>query len=186
MFSISLSDADRGLYSRFRIRATRHPNELPEYLCLRVLAYCHAYEEGLEFSQGFYEPKQPTIWKKDVLGRVVFWAQVGVPERRKLQKALREDACIGRLIYFYDPLHFDQFCHECLKGSTSNWVDDLQFYTIDTGFVETAVSRLGSRSEWEVTIVDSSVYLVIDGIETATTVERLNVWQRYQESIGNT
>jgi len=185
-FSVALTNTDRGLYERLRVKAAKHPYESLRHLFARMLAYTHCYEPGLEFSQGLYEPKQPTMWKKDVLGKLLIWAEVGVPEKKKLQHAVREHREGTRhVIYFYEQGHVEDFCHSCLRGSSSNWAAPIEFYEIDLERLGEAVELLGTRTSWEETFVDEVLYLVMNGREFETTVSQVDIWQRYQSAIGN-
>lgn len=184
-FTVALTNADRGLYEQLRVKLAKHPHESAEYLCARMLAFVHCYEQGLEFSQGLFEPKEPTIWKKDVLGELLCWIETGVPDKKKLQHALRQHKQTRHLIYFYEPGHSEEFCHSCLRGSNSNWVAPIEFFEIDGGFLTEAAALLSSRVKWEITIVDNIVYLVMNGTEFQTIVRPVNIWEQYQLAIGN-
>ena len=70
-FSVDLSNADRGVYARFRVKVPQHPLESLEHLYARELAYCHCYREGQLFSGGMFEPKDPTIWQKEITGELL-------------------------------------------------------------------------------------------------------------------
>jgi len=102
-FSITLNNAEQGVFCRFRIKVPLHPLESLEHLSARMLAFTHCYREGQAFSSVLFEPKEPTIWHKDVTGDVLLWAQVGCPDRKKLEHSLRSAPLAEHRIYFFHP-----------------------------------------------------------------------------------
>ena len=181
--SVSLTDVVQQRYEQFRIRAVKHPFETSEYLAARMLAFVHCYAAGVEFSQGLFEPKQPAIWKRDVLGEVVLWAEVGVPDKKKLLHEIRTHPEARHAIYFYQPDQAAQFCHSCLRGGINDWATAVEFYELGADFAPEAAGVLSTRSDWEVTIVDSAVYLVLNGTNFQTTIVSVNIWEEYQKAI---
>ena len=183
-FNISIVHPARDQYESVRVKAARHPEESPAYLHARVFALAHAYREGLEFSEGFFDPKAPAIWAHDLFEQITAWIELGAPDREKIQRALRRNPKAEFRIYFYDQEQIDLFCHY-LRGSTSNWVAPVQFYLLDRRFLEQSAELLTSSSRWEITFADETAYATINGMEFETTVSQVNIWQRYQESIEN-
>lgn len=185
-FSISLTNTDRDQYEKVRFKTAKHPHESFELLTARVLAYMHCYRVGLEFSQGLFNVKEPTMWSKDVIGGIELWAEVGVPEQKKLLKALREHRPGGTeyYVYFYHPDQIEAFCM-MLRGSKSNWVKDVQFFEIDAGVVERIIPTLSTSQSWQITVVDNALYLYTDEAEFETTIAPVAIWDRFQSSIDN-
>src|ERR1700721_2756946 len=68
VFNIELADSDRGVYQPLQLRVARHPSESEEYFLTRILAYCLEYTEGISFSNGLFEPDEPTIAVRDLTG----------------------------------------------------------------------------------------------------------------------
>jgi len=180
-FNLELTDTDRDRYARVRVKVPRHPHESFEHLFGRVLAWLHCYEPGQEFTRGLFEPKEPTIWRRDVIGALLLWVQLGCPDRQKLQRALRESAGEVR-VYFYEPGQVEALCH-MLRGSTTNWVEPVRFYHLDPELLVALAEYPVSSSSWQATFVDGQLYLVVDGREYASSVEPVDIWARYQESL---
>ena len=181
-FTVDLSHNDREIFTRFRVKTPLHPHESLEHLFARMIAYVHCYREGQEFSRGLFEPKDPTVWRKDVLGDTLLWIQVGTPDRKKIETTLRAYPHAEHRIYFYEPDQITQFCH-MLRGSKTNWVKDVQFYLIPSTMLEALVPLERSSPSWDVTIVDDEVYLTCDGTEIQGRISPVDIWAAYQESL---
>ena len=154
-FSVDLSNADRGVYARFRVKVPQHPLESLEHLYARVLAYCHCYREGQLFSGGMFEPKDPTIWQKEITGELLLWVQLGCPDRKKIETTLRSAPEAEHRIYFFDDQQVAEFCH-MLRGSKTNWVEPIQFFMLPQELLEQLVPLWRSSPQWGVTFIDNS------------------------------
>jgi uncharacterized protein YaeQ len=181
-FTIELSHIDRQVFTRFRVKTPLHPNESLEHLYARMLAYAHCYRAEQSFTQGLFEPKEPTIWKKDIIGEVLLWIQLGVPEKRKLEVSLRSAPSAEHRIYFYEPEQIPEFCH-MLRGSKTNWVKDISFFKISDEFLGRLAPLNHSSPTWQATFVDNHLYLVCDGTELETDIIPVNIWEEYQASL---
>lgn len=181
-FTVELNHTDREIFSRFRVKTPLHPAESLEHLYARMLAYVHCFRDGQSFSHGLFEPKEPTIWLKDILGDTFLWVQLGVPEKKKLEVTLRSSPQAEHRIYFYEESQTTQFCH-MLRGSKTNWVKDIQFFQISPKILEDLIPLERSSPLWNVTIVDNQIYLNCDGVELQTSIAPVSIWQAYQESL---
>jgi uncharacterized protein YaeQ len=181
-FTVDLSHNDREIFTRFRVKTPLHPHESLEHLFARMLAYIHCYREGQEFSRGLFEPRDPTIWQRDVLGETLLWVQVGTPDKKKLETTLRAHPQAEHRIYFYEPEQITQFCH-LLRGSKTNWVKEIQFYLIPKAILEALVPLSRSSPSWNVTIVDDEAYLTCDSTELQARITAVDIWAAYQESL---
>lgn len=184
-FHIQLSDTSAGRYEKFRVKLARHPLESMQFMYARLLVYIMNYQEGLEFTRSIAEPKQPAVIKKDLLGEPVCWYEAGAPGKDKLSRALRSFPEADFAVYFYTQDNLNEFCHS-LRGSRSNWVEKVRFYQIDPQFTAKLAEIKKSSSVWNVTIVDSSIYLVFDDIEFETAIPAVDIWREFQSSIDNT
>jgi uncharacterized protein YaeQ len=181
-FTVDLSHNDREIFTRFRVKTPLHPHESLEHLFARMIAYVHCYREGQEFSRGLFEPKDPTIWQKDILGDTLLWVQLGTPDRKKIETTLRAYPKAEHRIYFYEPGQISQFCH-MLRGSKTNWVKDVQFFSIPPSILEALVPLERSSPLWNVTIVDDELYLTCDETELQARISSVDIWAAYQESL---
>ncbi len=182
-FTVDLSHNDREVFTRFRVKTPLHPHEPLQHLYARMLAYIHCFREGQAFSHGFFEPKEPTIWQKDILGNTLLWVQLGSPDKRKLELTLRSSPQAEHRIYFYEDSQDTQFCH-MLRGSKTNWVRDIQFYQISPQLLEDLLPLERTSPLWSVTIIDNQLYLNVDGSELQSSIIPVSIWDKYQESLA--
>jgi len=187
-FNLDITNVDTGHIGKARVKTPKHPYESYEHLYARTLALVHAWEKGLTFSHGYFEPDEPTIWKQDVLGNLESWIEVSCPERKKILAALRSALPPPHktrfAVYFYNDEQILKFC-DSMRGSKENWISDISFYRIDLDILEALISLKRSSANWSVTIIDNNLYLYCDGHELSTTIHLIDMWQQFQESIDN-
>ena len=148
------------------------------------MACAHAYAPGLEITPGMFEPKLPTLIAKDLLGDTTRWIQVGTTEREKNQRDLRHWKEAEFRVYFTTESEIERFCHH-LRGSTTNWVEKVKFFSFDPEFLSVSAELLESSSKWELTFTDDALYGTFNGTELETVIEPVDIWARYQHSIQN-
>lgn len=182
-FTVDLNHNDREVFTRFRVKTPLHPHEPLQHLYARMLAYVHCFREGQTFSHGFFEPKEPTIWQKDILGETLLWVQLGSPDKRKLELTLRSSPQAEHRIYFYEDSQIMQFCH-MLRGSKTNWVRDIQFFQISSQLLEDLLPLERTSPLWSVTIIDNQLYINVDGTELQSSIIPVSIWDKYQESLA--
>jgi uncharacterized protein YaeQ len=181
-FSIDLNQSDKGLFTSFRLKIPRHELESLEHMYARLIAYLHFYQPGQEFTRGVSDSKEPTIWRKDEIGEVFGWAQVGHIERRKLELSLKQHPHAVHAVYFFDELQVLTFCHQ-LRGSKTNWVKDVQFYQIPSQLLAELAPYETTSPQWTVTIVDARLYLTVDGHDIEADIASIDIWEAYQRSL---
>ncbi|NLF24266.1 MAG: YaeQ family protein [Deltaproteobacteria bacterium] len=155
-FNLDISDTERGLYQKTRVKTPKHPHESVPHLLARVLAFAHCYESGLSFSRGLFADEEPTLWKRDALGTVQLWIQVGEVNRKKLQKSLRQQPQARHILYFYEPAQVEALY---LQRGKINGVETLTCHLIDGAFLDQLAPHLKSASNWQITFIDDLVYL---------------------------
>ena len=173
-FNLEISNADRGLYLRTRVKTPKHPYETMEHLMARVLAFAHSYEEGLEFSRGLFAPEEPTIWKRDLLGEVKLWVQLGAPEGEKFERSLRRSRSARRVIYFQAPEQLAAFGRSVQRCRT-NWSENLTCYALDEEVPVRLAKDARSSSDWQLTVIDELVSVVANGSDIQTTLAPLDM-----------
>lgn len=184
-FNLEITHPDSGVYEKLRLKTPRHPYESLQYLYARMLAFVHAFRPGQVFSRGLFEPDEPTLWMKDAAGSVLFWGQVGCPPAQKLKKALNSWPDSRFSVYFFEPLQIEQFCLQ-LRGSRCNWVAPVSFYCIRPDCLEQLIPLSRSSSSWQCTIVDGTLYLVVDDHEVQTEIFGIDIWNQYQLELQKT
>jgi uncharacterized protein YaeQ len=55
---------------------------------LRVLAFALHASESLEFGRGISTDDEPVLWQRDATGTIEHWIDLGVPDERRLRRAV--------------------------------------------------------------------------------------------------
>jgi uncharacterized protein YaeQ len=161
-FEIDLADADRHVYEALVLQVARHPSESEAHLVARVLAYALEYTEGIAFSRGVSEPDEPPIAVRDLMGAILVWIEVGMPDAARLHKAGK--AAPRVLVYTHkDPAQLVTR----LAGERIHRVEALELYAIDRSLVGAFVARLDRRMEFALSVAEREIYLSV-GSETLT------------------
>jgi len=184
-FTIELNHSDRDIFTSFRLKTPRHELESCEHFYARLLAYCHAYRPGIQLTQGLSDPKEPTIEQRDEVGTIHLWAQVGAPEKRKLELSLKQNPDAEHRIYFYQSDDVSRFCHY-LRGSKTNWVEIVQFYHLDPALLTRLIDIESSSPHWNLSFIDDRIYLTVDGTELESEVTPIDIWEAFQASLITT
>src|SRR6266404_5433470 len=145
VFNIELANSDRGVYQPLQLRVARHPSESEEYFLTRILAYCLEYTEGISFSNGLFEPDEPTIAVRDLTGVLSAWIDVGAPLAARL------------------------------GSERIHRVEALELYALDRGWLANLATKLARRMEFSLTIAEQHVYLSLDEETLPCVIERIAV-----------
>lgn len=154
VFTVRLSDADRGVYETLTLRVAQHPSETAEYLITRVLAYCLEYTEGIAFSKGLSEPEDPTIAVRDLTGVLLTWIDVGAPEAARLHKAGK---AAGR-VAVYSHRDVTPWLSR-LAGERIHRGEALEIHVVDRELLAALASRLERRMEFDLAVTDRNLYV---------------------------
>src|SRR3984893_5114302 len=169
VFNIELANSDRGVYQPLQLRVARHPSESEEYFLTRVLAYCFEYSEGIAFSNGLFEPDEPTIAIRDLTGMLRAWIDVGAPEAARLHRASKAAPRVA--VYTHkDPAQLVSR----LTGEHIHRSDALELYAIDRRLVDALVARLDRRVAFALSVTDRELYLSIGSDTLTGAVQRLS------------
>jgi uncharacterized protein YaeQ len=182
-FQVELNNTERGVYEKLRFKLARHPEESLYQLCAKALAYTHSFREGEEFSTGLFAPKEPTLFHKDATGALLLWVNVGCPSYEKIERALRHHRGAEFRVYFCSQQEVTEFCH-LLRGSTSNWVKDVQFYALPESLLHALAEVDRSRLTWSVSFIDQCVYLQEHELSLQGEMPQLDIWKLYQQSLA--
>jgi uncharacterized protein YaeQ len=170
VFNIELADSDRGVYRPLQLRVARHPSESEEYFLCRVVAYCLEYTEGISFSNGLFEPDEPTIAVRDLTGVLHAWIDVGAPEAARLHRAGKAAPRVA--VY----THKDAALLAARLGSERiHRVEALELYALDRQWLASLAARLARRMEFSLTVADRHVYLSLGEETLSSVVERIAV-----------
>lgn len=183
-FVLDISDSTRGIYTRKRLKIAKHPYEPLTHLYARVVAFLHSFEDQLTLSPGLFDQRLPAMYSRDVTGETKLWAEVGELEKKKLEKALKAHTGATFRAYFHSDEQIEAFSHE-LRGSKTNWIAPVEFLSIDPAFLEELASNESSSAKWAATIVEDEIFLDCDGVDRRTRLSNVDLWVRYQRTIGN-
>jgi uncharacterized protein YaeQ len=167
-FNIDLANADRGVYQQLELRVARHPSESEAYFLTRVLAYCFEYDEGISFSNGLFEPDEPTIAIRDLTGLLRVWIDVGVPEAARLHRASKASPRVVAYTH-KDPRQLVTR----LAGERIHRVEALELYALDPEWLTTLAARLARRMTFSLTIAEQHVYLTLGADTLPCAVEKI-------------
>jgi uncharacterized protein YaeQ len=170
VFNIDLADSDRGVYQPLELRVARHPSESEEYFLTRVLAYCFEYTEGIAFSNGLFEPDEPTIAVRDLTGLLHVWIDVGAPEAARLHRASK--ATQRMVVYTHkDPGPW----LARIAGERIHRVEALEIYALDRAWLANLVTKLERRMTMSLTISEQHVYLSVGEETLPCVIERIAI-----------
>jgi uncharacterized protein YaeQ len=170
VFDIELSDSDRGVYQSLTLRVARHPSETAEYLWTRVLAYCLEYTEGIAFSKGLSDPDEPAIAVRDLTGVLRAWIEVGSPAAARLHRASKAAPRVA----VYAHKDATQLAAR-LSGERIHRVEALELYALDDVWISGLVAQLTRRMNFSLTVAAQHMYLALEGVTTASAIERISV-----------
>jgi uncharacterized protein YaeQ len=170
VFNIDLADSDRGVYQPLELRVARHPSESEEYFLTRVLAYCFEYSEGIAFSNGLFEPDEPTIAIRDLTGMLRVWIDVGAPEAARLHRASK--AAPRVVVYTHkDPAPW----MARLVGERIHRADALELYALNREWLASVVAKLERRMSFSLTIAEQNVYLSVGEVTLPCVIEKISI-----------
>src|ERR1700723_406457 len=141
VFRSDLADSDRGVYQPLELRVARHPSETEEHLWTRVLAYCLEYTEGISFSNGLFEPDEPTIAVRDLTGALRAWIDVGAPEAARLHRASKAAPRVA----VYTHKDAGQLAAR-LSMERIHRVEALELYALDRHWLADLAAKIGRAS----------------------------------------
>jgi uncharacterized protein YaeQ len=170
VFNIELADSDRSVYQPLQLRVARHPSESEEYFLTRVLAYCLEYTEGISFSNGLFDPDEPTIAVRDLTGVLCAWIDVGAPEGARLHRASKAAPRVA----VYTHKDGEQLAAR-LSLERIHRVEALELYALDRHWLAELVAKLVRRMEFSLTIAERHIYLSLGGDTLSCVVERIAV-----------
>lgn len=161
-FSIDLSDLDRGVFETLDLRVARHPSETPEYMLVRVLAYCLEYREGIELTEGISSGDEPALLIRDLTGRVTAWIEVGMPDPDRLHRGSK---LAGRAAVY---THRDvrQFLEQLSRAKIHRG-GEIPIRAFERRAIETLASQLERRTSLAISVSGGELF-VSHGEHTVT------------------
>ncbi len=167
-FNIELANSDRGVYESLELRVPRHPSESETYFLTRVLAYCFEHAEGIAFSNGLFEPDEPTVAVRDLTGALLVWIDVGSPEASRLHRAGKAAARV--VVYTHKDAR--QLASR-LRGERIHRAEALELYALDQTWLAALTARLERRMSFSLTVAEQHVYLSLGDETLPTVIEKI-------------
>ncbi len=96
---LQVADLDRNYYATHKLTLARESSETDERMMARILAFALNADEALAFTSAMSETEEPSLWKKDLAGRIELWIEVGLPDSKRLKKAAGRTGLV--LLYLY-------------------------------------------------------------------------------------
>ncbi|MGI8559925.1 MAG: YaeQ family protein, partial [Luteimonas sp.] len=81
------SDMDRHYYASHNLTSAQHPSETDGRLMVRLLAFALHAAERLEFGRGLSSEDEPDLWRRDYIGDIEQWIDLGQPDESRIRKA---------------------------------------------------------------------------------------------------
>jgi uncharacterized protein YaeQ len=161
--AIDLSDMDRGVYETLELRVARHPSETPEFMLVRVLAYCLEYQPGIEMTAGGVSAvDDPALAVRDLTGRITKWIEVGLPDAERLHRGSKKAGNVA----VYTHRDARQLLAQ-LEGEKIHRAEQIVIRAFDRTAVEDAASLVDRRCSGALTVSGGELHLSI-GERTVT------------------
>ena len=84
---LQVSDMDRHYYATHMLTLAQHPSETDERLMVRLLAFALYADERLEYGRGLSNEEEPDLWRRDYVGDIELWIDLGQPDESRIKKA---------------------------------------------------------------------------------------------------
>lgn len=97
--NVDISDLDRHYYASHTLTLARHPSENDERMMLRLFAWCLYASDRLEFTRGLSSGEEPEIWQHYDHGRPEIWIELGLPDEKRLKKAVSQSSKVVLFTY---------------------------------------------------------------------------------------
>ena len=85
--SLQIADMQRNYYHDHLLTIARHASETDERMMIRLLAFVLHADEHLTFANGITENDEADIWQKNLIGNILLWIDVGLPDEKLIKKA---------------------------------------------------------------------------------------------------
>lgn len=153
---INLADMDRQVYEGFTLKVARHPSETPEYMLVRVLAYCLEFEEGIALTEGVSSGDEPAVVVRDLTGQITAWIEVGMPDAARLHRGSKH---AGRAAVY---THRDvrQLLAQ-LTGTRIHRAEAIPVRAFDQAMIKDAAAAVDRRASLTISVSDGEVDLLV-------------------------
>lgn len=156
-FTITLADADRGVYETLDWRVPQHPSESERHLVARVLARTLEHTEGLEFSKGgLSDDDEPALVQKNLRGEWMAWIEIGSPAPDRLHRASK----LAPRVVVYAWKNVDQLV-EAITEADIHRAEELAIRQLPPELLDGVAATLDRQNAWDLSVTGGQLYLTI-------------------------
>lgn len=166
---LQVSDLDRGYYAEHRLTIAREPSETDERMMVRILAFAMDAGEDLTLTSDMSETEEPSLWRKDLEGRIKLWIEVGLPEPKRLKKACGRAERVR--LYLYHGRQARTWWEQNRAGLES--LRNLEVLEVEAGAVKELAALAAKAMDLQCTIQDGQATLAHEGGLVEVGLERL-------------
>jgi uncharacterized protein YaeQ len=173
-FGLEITNADQGVYETVRVKTPRHELESKQAFYSRMLAFVHAYRDGLEFNGAMLAFDQPTIVQRDITGEILRWIKVGNCDVAALRTVLKHFPGADYRIYLCAEELSQDFA---MLVRTLPEARHLQVYNLPLESIYKLAETESSSVNWQVNIVDDQIFMLANGTELTVDIKRQSLEQ---------
>ncbi|MCB0317489.1 MAG: YaeQ family protein [Bdellovibrionales bacterium] len=181
-FDLSINNLSTNDFHTIKLRIPKHPLEPIEHLSAKVLAFANSYTEGLKIIDT-HSKQLPSLVNMDITEEIKQNIFVGFLDASSLRHSVKQHSNCMTECYFFESTQIENFCHQ-LRGSKTNWVDQLNFWELESKLNLSLVDTLETRNKCLITIVDSEIYINSNGREISGSYNKIDIWEFYQHYLN--
>ena len=157
---LQLSDIGRHLYGEFPLTLAQHPSETLDRMMVRALAFAWDAHEDLQFGKGVSNAEEPDLWKKNLVGEIEQWIDIGQPDADRIRRACNKaDQATVYDFHASHPIWWKSIQNQVTRFS------NLQVWALPTESIQ-ALGLWGQRTmKIQCTIDHDDMWLTQDGQE---------------------
>lgn len=96
---VQIADMQRHYYDTLQLTIAQHPSETEKRMMIRLLAFILNAHEHLQMTKGLSTDDEPDIWQVNLSGEVDLWIELGLPDEKRIRKALGRSPHV--IVYSY-------------------------------------------------------------------------------------
>ncbi|MFZ2754034.1 MAG: YaeQ family protein [Lysobacteraceae bacterium] len=162
---LQVSDMDRHYYAQHNLTLAQHPSETDVRLMVRLLAFALYADERLEFGRGLSDDSEPDLWRRDYVGDIQRWIELGQPDESRIRKAC---ARAEQVVVVNYGGHAAEVWWNKISASLSRF-DNLTVIDLDPKAIDEIVGHLQRGMRLTAMIQDTEVQLMSDSLNVALT-----------------
>lgn len=162
---LQVSDMDRHYYASHNLTLAQHPSETDGRLMVRLLAFALHADERLEFGRGLSSEDEPDLWRRDYIGDIEQWIDLGQPDESRIRKACGRAQQV--VVVNYSGNAADIWWEK--NAATLGRLKNLTVFALDPPAVEAVAGLLQRGMRLTAMIQDRELQLMSDSANIALT-----------------